>query len=391
VAERREFEVAVIGLGGIGSAAAYWAAKRAGAGVLGLERFELGHDRGASQDHSRIIRLSYHTPAYVRFARDAYAAWSAVEEESGQRLVIRTGGLDLYPEGAHGWIDDYVRSLDEVGGIASEWLDAAETTRRWPQWRLGDDVRVMFQPDAGIAAAAKANDAHRRLAVSMGATLVDRARVTEVRESGGMYELESEAGTFRAERIVLAADAWTNEILEQLWRPINLTVTQEQVTYYASPNLDAFAPELFPVWIWMGTPSFYGFPAFGEPGAKIGWDVGGPEVTGDTRSFEPRPDYSEAVDDFMREHLPGGFGPYLKQKTCLYTMTPDRDFVLDLVPGHERVAVGQGAAHAFKFAGVFGRSLVELVYDGAAESDVSAWGANREVLTMPNPPRNFTF
>ncbi|MGH2637571.1 MAG: FAD-dependent oxidoreductase, partial [Actinomycetota bacterium] len=113
--ERREFEVAVVGLGGIGSGAVYWAAKRVGGGVLGLERFELGHERGASQDHSRIIRLSYHTADYVRFARDAYAAWSLLEEESRQHLVIRTGGLDLYPESAHGWMKEYTRALDEVG------------------------------------------------------------------------------------------------------------------------------------------------------------------------------------------------------------------------------------------------------------------------------------
>ena len=93
----------------------------------------------------------------------------------------------------------------------------------------------------------------------------------------------------------------------------------------------------------------------------------------------------------MREHLPGGFGPHLKQKTCLYTMTPDRDFVLDLVPGHERAAVGQGAAHAFKFASVFGKSLVELVFDGKTESDVSAWSIDREILTMEDPPKRFLF
>lgn len=359
--------------------------------MLGLERFELGHERGASEDHSRIIRLSYHTPGYVRFARDSYAAWSVLEEESGERLVIRTGGLDLYPESAHGWLEDYTRSLDEVGGIAYERLDAAETVRRWPQWRLDEDVRVVYQEDAGIAAAARANAAHRLLATAMGATLVDRTRVMRVREIGGGYELETEAGVFRAERLILAADAWTNELLKQLWRPIHLTVTQEQVTYYATEDRASFSPERFPIWIWMGVPSFYGLPAFGEPGAKIGWDVGGPEVTGDTRSFEPRPDYSATVDAFMREHLPGGFGPYLKQKTCLYTMTPDRNFVLDLVPGHERAAVGQGAAHAFKFASVFGRSLVELVFDGRAASDVSAWGIGREILTMADPPRQFLF
>ncbi len=390
MSERREFEVAVVGLGGIGSSALYHAATRVGGGVLGLERFEVGHERGASQDHSRLIRLSYHRPEYVRFARDAFAAWAEVEQESGERLIVTTGGIDLYPSDALHWSTDYTRSLDEEG-IGYEWMEAAEAMRRWPQWRLSDDVRVMFQADTGIVAAARANAAHRRLAELHGAILVDRARVNELREAGGMYELETEAGTYRAERLILAADAWTNELLEQLWRAINLTVTQEQVHYYASAEVDAFRPDRFPVWIWMGLPSFYGFPAFEVEGAKIGQDVGGREVTGDTRSFDPDPEYAARLDAFMREHLPSGFGPYLVQKTCLYTMTPDRDFVLDLVPGHERVAVGQGAAHALKFASVYGRSLVELVFDGKAESDVSAWTIHREVLTMQDPPRSFSF
>jgi sarcosine oxidase len=304
--------------------------------------------------------------------------------------VTRTGGLDLYPESATGWIDDYVGSLDEVGGIPFEWLDASETMKRWPQWRLSDDIRVMYQEDSGFVAAANASAAHRRMAESMGATLVPNARVTGVREVGGMYELTTDSAVYRAERIIVTTDAWTNELLEQLWRPINLVVTQEQVAYYDSAEAAQFSPDRFPVWIWMGEPSFYGVPAFGEPGPKIGRDVGGPEVTGDDRSFEPRADYSEALDAFMRQRLPGGYGQHLMQKTCLYTMTPDRDFVLDLVPGHQRAAVGQGAAHAFKFASVFGKSLVELVYEGKAESDVDAWSIERDILTMENPPRSLT-
>jgi sarcosine oxidase len=389
VSDRREFGVAVIGLGGIGSGAAYWAAKRVGADVLGLERFELGHDRGASQDHSRIIRLSYHTPAYVRFAQDAYAAWADVEQASGERLIVNTGGIDLYPPAAMDQATLYERALDEVG-VPYEWMDAGEAMRRWPQWRLDRDVRVMFQEASGIVAAATANAAHRRVAAELGATLVGDARVTSVRAvGGGGYELIAGGITYRADRLIVTADAWTNEILEQLWRPINLTVTQEQVHYYASRDPEAFDPERFPIWIWMGEPSFYGFPAFGEAGAKIGRDVGGREVTGDTRTFEPDPAYSAALDGFMQEHLPGGFGPYLRQRSCLYTMTPDRDFVIDLVPGHERAAVGQGAAHAFKFASVFGKSLVEMVFDGTSESDVSDWSIDREVLTMEDPPTQF--
>jgi sarcosine oxidase len=387
--ERREFDVAVIGLGGIGSSAVYWAAKRVGAGALGLERFELGHDRGASQDHSRIIRLSYHTPGYVRFAQDAYADWAEIEADAGEQLIFKTGGIDLYPPDAYGWMDDYTNSLDEVG-IGYEWLDAAETMRRWPQWRLSDDIKVMYQEDSGIAAAARANAAHRRVAGELGAALVENARVVDVRWSGGMYELMTEGGeTYLAERVVLAADAWTNDVLGKLWQPINLTVTREQVHYFDPADPKAFAPGRFPIWIWMGIPSFYGFPAFGEPGAKIGWDVGGKETTGDTRSFDPDPEYAATMDAFMREHLPGGFGEYLLQRTCLYTMTPDREFVVDLIPGHERAAVGQGAAHAFKFASAFGRSLVELVLDGKARSSISDWGIDREVLTMDDPPKDF--
>jgi sarcosine oxidase len=389
VSARREFEVAIVGLGGIGSAAAYWASRRVGSDVVGLERFELGHERGASQDHSRLIRLSYHSPAYVRFARDAFSAWAQAEEESGERLVLRTGGIDLYPIDGPIRAEDYERSLDEVG-IAYEWMDAAEAMRRWPQWRLDGEVRVMFQADTGIVAAARANAAHRRLAGRNGATLVEHARVTEVREAGGMYELVTEQGVFRADRVILAADAWTNELLGLLWRPINLTVTQEQVHYYASADVESFRPERFPVWIWMGAPSFYGFPVFELQGAKIGEDVGGREVTPDTRSFEPDPVYSERLDAFMRAHLPDGFGPYLARKTCLYAMTPDRDFVIDLVPGHEQVAIGQGAAHAMKFASAFGRSLVELVFEGATRSDTSAWPIDRDILTRQDPRTSFT-
>ncbi len=388
-ADRRAFDVAVIGVGGIGSGALYWAAKRAGVGVLGLERFDLGHERGASQDHSRIIRLSYHRPDYVRFAQDSYAAWSELEFESGEQVVIRTGGLDLYPESAYGWMGDYSDALDEVG-IGYEWLDAAETIRRYPQWRIGEDVRVMFQEDTGIAAAARGNAAHRRVATELGATVAGGQQVTSVVDVGGEYEIVTAVGdTWRAERVIVTADAWTNEVLAHFDAHINLDVTQEQVAYYASADLGSVQPDRFPTWIWMGQPSFYGLPAFGEAGPKTGWDAGGPLVTGDTRTFEPDPAYTAVLDGFMREHLPGAFGPHIVVKTCLYTMTPDRDFVIDRIPGQERAVVGQGAAHGFKFASVFGKSLVELVFDGKTQSDVASWTIGREVLTMADPPKSW--
>src|SRR5262245_55571913 len=178
-----EFDCVVVGMGGLGSGAAYWLA-RGGAGVLGLEQFELGHDRGASEDHSRIIRLSYHTPQYVALASLAYEAWSAVEAELGERLIVQTGGLDLWPPNAAIPLEDYTSSL-AANGAPFEVLDAAEVMRRWPPWRLSDYTLGLFQERGGIAPAARCNDAHRRLAVARGATLRDRTRVAAVETSGG--------------------------------------------------------------------------------------------------------------------------------------------------------------------------------------------------------------
>src|SRR5262245_11027138 len=131
----RTWDAIVVGLGGFGSAAAYWLARRSGSRILGLERFQLGHDRGASADHSRIIRLSYHRPDYVRLAKRAYATWAELEADAGVRVVTTTGGLDLFPPNAAIPEADYANSM-VAEGVPFERLDAAETMRRIPAWRL---------------------------------------------------------------------------------------------------------------------------------------------------------------------------------------------------------------------------------------------------------------
>ena len=141
-------------------------------------------------------------------------------------------------------------------------------------------------------------------------------------------------------------------------------MTKEQVTYFGAPDPAAFAPDRFPVWIWMDEPSFYGFPTYGEAGPKAAQDVGGQPVDPDTRTFERDEAAFERVRDFLVEHLPGAVGPPILTRTCLYTLTPDRDFVVDRLPDAPGVVVGLGAAHGFKYASVLGRILVELALDG---------------------------
>jgi sarcosine oxidase len=385
--DRRDWDAIVVGLGAIGSAAAYWLSRSLGARVLGLERFAIDHVNGASADHSRIIRLSYHRPDYVRLAKRAYDTWAAVEAEAGQRIVTVTGGLDLWPANPAIPMVDYTASLD-AEAVPYELLDASEVRRRWPQWRLDDTVTAMWQREGGLADPYKGNAAHRRLARAHGATLHDRAPVTAIRDAGGGdLEVVTATTTYRTGRVVLATDAWTNDLLGWFERRLPLIVTKEQVTYYACPDPAAFAPDRFPVWIWMDEPSFYGFPTYGEAGPKAAQDCGGQPVEPDTRTFERDEAAFARVEAFLAAHLPGAVGPPIYTKTCLYTLTPDRDLVVDRLPEAPGVVVVLGAAHGFKFASVLGRIAAELSVAGSTPSapDLERFGIDRPVLLEVDP------
>jgi sarcosine oxidase len=388
---RSDWDAIVVGLGAIGSGAAYWLSRRFGDRVLGLEQFALGHSNGASQDHSRIIRLSYHRPDYVRLARRAYETWAEVEAATGTTIVTRTGGLDVAPRDASIPLDDYTAAMT-AEGVPFEYLDAAEIVRRWPQWRLGDEHHGLYQAESGLADPIRANAAHQRLARANGATLVDRTPVVGMHDVGGEIEVETADGTvLRAGHVVIAADAWTNDLLRHFDRRLPLTITKEQVTYFGCPDPAAFAPERFPIWIWMDEPCFYGFPTYGEAGPKAAQDVGGEETTPETRTFDRDEAAFDRLEDFLSRHLPGHIGPPIYTKTCLYTLTPDRDFVLDRLPGHPNVLVALGAAHAFKFASLFGRIAAELVADDGTPSqgEIERFRIDRPILLEANPATSF--
>ena len=389
---RTDWDAIVVGLGAIGSGAAYWLSRRLGDRVLGLEQFELGHPYGAGQDHSRSIRLSYHRPDYVRLARRAYEAWSEVESESATTIVTRTGGLDIGPRQAAIPLHDYMAAM-AAESVPFEHLSGDEIGRRWPQWRLGDEHHGLFQADAGIADPNRGNAAHQRLARAHGATLLEQAQVISLAQRGdGTIEVALADGTVhRAPQVVLAADAWTNDLLAAFDRRLPLTIIQAQVTYFAPPDPGLFAPDRFPIWIWMDDPSFYGFPTYGEAGPKAAEDVGGDEVTPVTRTFERNEVGFERLRAFLERHLPEHLGPEIYTKTCLYTLTPDRDFVVDRLPDAPGVHVALGAAHAFKFASVLGRILSELVVDGATPSagEIAAFTIDRPILLEANPVTSF--
>lgn len=195
--------------------------------------------------------------------------------------------------------------------------------------------------------------------------------------------------TLRADRVIVASDAWTNQVLAETGVQLPLTVLQEQVTYYSTPHVAEFAPDRFPVFMWHGRHNFYGFPVYGEVATKLGQHMGGHETTADTRTFDPDPVRRDRYARFIDRHIPRFGGPELYTRTCLYTVPPDQNFILDSLPEHPQIIVANGAGHAFKFAALIGRLLADLALDRRPAQPIDAFSITRPALTDPSFPRSF--
>ncbi|GAA3661764.1 N-methyl-L-tryptophan oxidase [Microbacterium marinilacus] len=376
------FDVAVVGMGALGSAAAYHLARK-GVKVVAFEQFELGHVRGASHDTSRIIRTSYGNAAYVRLAEAAYRDWAEFEEVAGEQFTSITGGLVFIPTSGPYSASDFARSLDDVG-IPYELLSPAEVHERWPQFSIPEGVETVYTPDSGIVHAARSVTAFQMQARVHGAVIRPRTPVERITPDDEGVIVHTPNGDVRARKVILATDAWTNALLEPLGARIPLVTMQEQVTYFKPKDPDAFDRESFPVWIWEDESCFYGFPTYGEPTIKAARDVGNNYMTPEERTFVPSDELLSELTSFMGSTIPGS-GEVLRTVTCQYALTPDRRFVLGPLDEHPDVIVALGAGHAFKFTPAIGRIVAELAVDGSTSDDVSAFTVSGALAAAAKP------
>ncbi|SDQ13998.1 N-methyl-L-tryptophan oxidase [Microbacterium sp. cf332] len=365
------FDVAVVGMGALGSAAAYHLS-RTGVRTIAFEQFELGHVRGASHDTSRIIRTSYGSTPYVRLAQASYRDWAAFEAATGERLTTVTGGLVFIPTDGPFAASDFVSSLTEAQ-VPHELLAPDDVHARWPQFSLPAGVETVYTPDSGIVHAARSVAAFQMHARMNGAVIRDRTPVLSLIPDESGVVVRTADGDVHAGKVVLAADAWTNALLAPLGAEIPLITMQEQVTYFAPEQPDAFDRDRFPVWIWEDEQCFYGFPTYGEPTIKAARDRSDNIMSPDERTFAPSPELLAELSSFMSTTIPGS-GGVLRTVTCQYAITPDRNFVIGPVPQHPDIIVALGAGHAFKFTPTIGRILAELAVDGETTEDISTFG-----------------
>ncbi|KAJ5116562.1 FAD dependent oxidoreductase [Penicillium angulare] len=365
------FDIAIVGLGVLGSAAAYQASLK-GAKVLGLEQFEFGHVKGASHDTSRIVRKANSEPEYVSLVKSAYKDWAELEKLTGQKLLTNTGGLTFLPKDAPIPADNYIKSL-KANDVPHEVLSSQEVKKRWPQFDIPDTVKSIYDPDSGVVHAAKTVAAMQHLARFKGAVLKEHTRVDRIIPGNGVT-IQTSNGTFHAKKVILTTDAWTNKLIEPLGVHIPLRISQEQITYFKPTELADFEAPKFPLWIWAGPQNYYGFPCYGEPTIKAGHDCANNFMTPEERTFVHSPRLAGELVEFMQSFMPDKGREPLRTITCQYSVTPERRFVISPLDKHRDVIIGLGAAHGFKFAPAFGRVLAELAVDGKTNEDISKYG-----------------
>ncbi len=368
-----DVDVAVVGLGVLGAATLRELARR-GLRVIGLEQFRLGHARGSSHGRSRALRFLYHAPEYVALLRPAVDGWRELEAESGRSIYLACGTLFFARPGNQ--LFDQNLAVMAGGGLPYELLDEATARRRFPAFAMTDGAVGVFNPDGGLVDADAAVGAFLAGARAAGAEIRDLTRVLGIAAGSDGVALTTDDGeTVRAGHVVVASGAWTDRLVPDLALPIRVTGQTWFTMRAADPA--AVGPDRIPVWCDYDT-MYYGFPDHG-PGLKVADDTPGREVDPDaTVRHDDGGLEQRRLTAYLQERFPTSDLTFDEAAGCLYTLTPDGDFLLGPVPDSGgRTSLVVGLNHAFKFAPVIGRIMADLATTGSTALPIDRFRLDR--------------
>ena len=357
-------KIAVVGMGGTGSAAAYWLA-RAGHDVTGFEQFAIGHTRGSSHGQSRIIRYTYSDDLYTQMMGDAYPLWQEIQAEAGEELLVRTGGVFL--GGAQSPVLASAEAALLRHGVPYTRLTPEETHARFPALRLAGHESALFQADMGFLRATACVLALTRLARALGAVVCEQAEVREIAGDGGsrIRVIMAAGEEFVFDRVIVSAGPWMGALLASLHLP--LRVTRQQIAYLApeAGRAPDFEQGRLPVWI-DAEANIYGFPHDARSaGVKLASHAQGEDADPQAVSHPVSDRDNARLADYAAARFWGLTRHVLHAETCLYTNTPDEDFLIDTVPGLPQVQLISGCSgHGFKFTILLGRLAAEAAVSG---------------------------
>jgi sarcosine oxidase len=373
---RAHYETIIVGLGAMGSAALYQLARR-GVRVAGFDRHAPPHPFGSTHGHSRIIREAYYEhPLYVPLVRRAYELWEELEDSWGRTLFRRTGGLMIGPP--DGMLVSGARRSAHEHAIPHEELSAAEVSARFPAFCVPESMVALLETRAGVLHPEGCVAAHLALARRAGADIHVGEPVILWRSDGQGVEVETASGRYAADRVAIAAGAWAPELLPELSLPLTV---ERQVMHWFEPRAEwaRFAPEQCPISMIEYAPDriLYTLPDSGE-GFKAATHHDGETANANTVRREVAPAEVEQVRALLRQFLPLANGELRASATCLYTNTPDRDFIIDFHPDDARVLlVSPCSGHGFKFASAIGEAVAELLVLGRSTEDLTPFSLKR--------------
>jgi sarcosine oxidase len=360
--------VVVVGLGGIGSAAAYHLAAR-GEVVLGLDPRLPGHRDGSSHGRTRLVRQAYfEDPAYVPLASRAWRLWRELEASAGERLLTAAGVLAVARQGDPERLVPATLAAALQHGLPVEHLEPADIRRRFPAVRIDDDWEGVFERDAGFVDPEATVRVHHRLARAAGADL-RAAAVTGIEVEDGPVVTTADT-RYHARSVIVAAGPWAPQLLASRGLPI--VARRKVVAHFAPTDERSVTPDVLPGFLVSRTGgTFYGFPSLPGQGVKIARHDGGEATTPDTVDRRVRPEEVAELRAVLQDLVPAAAGSLLQSYTCLYTMSPDDDFLLGALQGAPGCFVATGCSgHAFKFVPVLGEILADLATGRAPSLDI---------------------
>ena len=363
------YDVIVLGVGGMGSAACWHLARR-GCRVLGLERFDIPHAQGSSHGFNRIIRLGYfEDPSYVPLLRRAYENWRELETRFGEKLLYITGSVDAGPAGSL-IVEGSLRACREYD-LSHDVVDGRELKRRAPGYQLPDDHVAVLQGDGGFVLSERAIVAHVTLAQAAGAVIRAREPALDWETTASGVRVRTERGTYEAGRLIIAAGSWMADFVPGLR---NVAVPERQVLGWFQPlDPTIFTPERFPVFnMEVEEGKFYGFPPWHVPGFKIGrWHHLNETGNADELSRDVSLRDESVLRDTVARYFPQANGPTMALRACLFTNTPDEHFIIDTLPGQPQVIVASPCSgHGYKFCSVVGEVLADFATSGHTRFDL---------------------
>lgn len=349
----------VLGLGAMGSATLYHLARR-GLAPVGIEQFTIGHALGSSGGQSRVYRTFYHDPLYATLAAAALPFWQELEARAGQKLLTLCGNL-IFAQPGNELIVQSMRAMDAAQS-PYELLTSTAVQARYPMFHLPTEAIVCYTPQTGFVNASRAVQTHVAQAQRLGATVHAGVTVQGIDLSGDRPVVETTVGRFSCTRLVITPGPWAGQLFQELGLPTlaqRLRVTRQQKFYFRPAHPARFRAEQLPVYCDYDT-DYYGFP-FQEPGLKVADDNLG--LTTDPTTVDRTLDLAtrDRLHIWLNTLMPGADFTYVEGSTCMYTLTPDRDFLLGPHPHHANTLIGAGfSGHGFKFAALMGHLLAEL-------------------------------